>query len=116
MSRHETKFYLKTIIIVLFLVIIFSYGIYEVWNYMTGPEITVSSPVNGIAVSESLITVAGQTKNIKEITLNDRPIVIDQAGNFTERILLSYGYNILVLRAYDRFGKQTEEKLQIVYK
>jgi hypothetical protein len=30
--------------------------------------------------------------------------------------LLSYGYNVLELKAEDRFGKETEQKLQIVYK
>ena len=116
MSRRETKFYLKAIIITIFLLALFSYGAFEVWKYATGPKIIVTSPQNGIAVSESLISIEGQAKNSKEITLNDRPIVIDETGNFKEKILLSYGYNVLELRAEDRFGKTTEQKLQIVYK
>lgn len=116
MSRRETKFYLKAIIITLFLLCLFGYGAFEIWNYATGPEIILSSPINGSAVSESLITVSGQGKNTKEISLNDRPIVVDEQGNFTEKILLSYGYNVLKLEGKDRFGKQTEQELQIVYK
>ena len=116
MSRRETKFYLKAIIISLFLVILFGYGIFEIWNYATGPEIVVASPSNGSVVSGSLITVNGQGKNTKQITLDDRPIVVDEAGNFSENILLSYGYNVLELKAEDRFGKKTEQRLQIVYK
>lgn len=116
MSRRETKFYLKAIAICLFLVCLFGYGVFEVWNYATGPQILVSSPNDGVAVSESLITITGQGKNTKEITLNDRPIVVDEGGNFSEKILLSYGYNVLDLEAKDRFGKTTGQKLQIVYK
>lgn len=116
MSRHETKFYLKALIIGLFIILISSYGIYELWNYLTGPEITVTSLVNGSAVSESLVSIEGRAKNIKEITLNDRPIVVDEAGNFKEKLLLAYGYNVLRLSAKDRFGKLTEQDLQIVYK
>ncbi len=116
MSRRETKFYLKAIITVLFLLLIFGYGIFEVWNYMTGPQIDITTPQNGISVSESLIEIIGQVKNSKVLTLNDRPIVIDQAGNFTEKILLSYGYNILVLKAEDRFGKKVEKDISLVYK
>lgn len=116
MSRRETKFYLKAIIITLFLLTIFGYGFYEVWNYVTGPQITLISPTDGLAVSESLITIEGRTKNTKVITLNDRPIVVSEIGNFSEQVLLSYGYNILILKAEDRFGKKTEEKLEIVYK
>ena len=116
MSRHETKFYLKAIIITLFLICLFGYGAFEVWNYATGPKIILSSPVNGVSVSESLISIDGQGKNTKEITLNDRAIALDEAGNFSEKILLSYGYNVLKLKAEDRFGKKTEQELQIVYK
>src|SRR3989339_815727 len=111
MSRRETKFYLKTIIIIVFLFILFGYGIFEIWNYAKGPEIVITSPADGLAVSESLIFIEGQGKNTKEITLNDRPIVVDETGNFSEKILLSYGYNVLELEARDRFGKITEQKL-----
>ena len=69
-----------------------------------------------IAVSESFLNVIGRVKNSKIITLDDRPIVIDQNGNFSEKILLAYGYNVIVLKAEDRFGKKTERDLQIIYK
>jgi hypothetical protein len=116
MSRRETKFYLKAIVIVLFLIALFGYGLYEVWDYATGPKIIITSPQNGAAVSESLITVAGQAKNTVKITLDDRPITVDEAGNFSEKMLLSYGYNVLELKAVDRFGKTTQQELQLVYK
>jgi hypothetical protein len=116
MSRRETKFYLKAIVISLFLICLFGYGIFELWKYVMGPKIILASPTNGVSVSESLITISGQGKNTKAITLNDRPIVVDEQGNFSESLLLSYGYNTLKLKAEDRFGKTTEQELQIVYK
>jgi len=116
MSRLETKLYLKVTLIILFLIILFGYTIFEIWNYATGPKLTVSSPINGSVVSESLISINGCGKNTKKITLNNRAITVDESGVFQEQILLSYGYNILELKAEDRFGKQTEQKLQIVYK
>lgn len=116
MSRRETKFYLKAIVIVLFLMALFGYGLFEIWDYATGPKIIVRSPVNGAAVSESLVTIEGQAKNTVQITLDDRPITVDEAGNFSEKMLLSYGYNVLELKAVDRFGKKTEQTLQLVYK
>ena len=116
MSRRETKFYLKAIGITIFLLALFSYGVFEVWNYATGPQIILLSPQNGAAVSESEIIIEGQTKNTKEITLNDRAIVINETGHFSEKILLSYGYNVLKLEAKDRFGKTVEQKLQLIYK
>jgi len=116
MSRRETKFYLKALIIILFLLVIFGYGAFEIWNYATGPKIIVTQPQNGVVISESLITIEGQVKNVKKISLNDRPIVIDEVGNFKEQVLLSYGYNVLLLKAEDRFNKETSQELQLVYK
>lgn len=116
MSRRETKFYLKVAIITLFLLTLFGYAVFEIWNYATGPKIVVTYPTENLAVSESLINITGQANNIKVITLNDRAIVIDQDGNFAEPFLLSYGYNIIVLKAEDRFGQKTEKDLEIVYK
>lgn len=116
MSRRETKFYIKTGLISIFLVIIVSYGFYEIWNYIIGPEIVISAPTDGAAVAESLITITGQANRAQEITLNDRPIVVNEFGEFSEKLLLSYGYNILTLKAWDRFGKNVEKRLQIVYK
>jgi len=116
MSRRETKFYLKVIIITLFLIVLISYGIFEVWNYATGPQIILASPQNGAVVSESEITIEGQVKNTQEITLNNRAIVMNETGHFSEKLLLSYGYNVLKLEARDRFGKKVEQELQLVYK
>lgn len=116
MSRRETKFYFKAIIIGVFVLLFFGYGTYEIWNYMTGPKITIASPPNGISVSESLTEIKGIAKNINEIKLNDRPIYIDEQGNFSEKFLLSYGYNLITIEAKDRFGKQTEKKLELIYK
>jgi hypothetical protein len=116
MSRQQTKFYLKTIIIIISLIILFGYGIFELWGYMNGPKLTIISPINGSAVSESLVSIAGKTKNAQKITLNRRDIDRNENGDFSEEILLSYGYNILELAVEDRFGKRDSEILQIVYK
>ena len=48
--------------------------------------------------------------------MNDRKIFIDQQGNFKEKILLSYGYNIITMKANDKFGRNTKKKLELIYK
>lgn len=116
MSRQQTKFYLKTIVITLSLLILFGYGLFELWGFITGPRLTILSPTDGQVVSESLIAIEGKTKNVQKITLNEREIDRNEEGYFKEEILLSYGYNVLELKVEDRFGKKDSEILQIVYK
>jgi len=81
-----------------------------------GPQITISSPLNGSLASSSLIEIIGVAKNIKEISLNDRKIFIDEKGNFKEKVLLSYGYNVIVIKASDKFDSKTEKVLEVIYK
>ena len=97
-------------------IFIFGYSFYEIQKVVFGPKITVSNPTNGEIVSESLIKITGQSKNVQDISLNDRKIFIDEKGNFNEEMLLSYGYNVLTLKANDKFGRNTQKTLEVIYK
>jgi hypothetical protein len=115
-DRHKTRKILKTILISFFVIFIFGYTFYEIQKVIFGPKLVILQPINGSIVSESLVKITGQSKNIQKISLNDRDIFIDEQGNFNEEILLSYGYNILTLKANDKFGRKTEKTLEIIYK
>ena len=71
---------------------------------------------NGAIVSTSTLEISGATKNINDISLDDRNISIDEKGNFKEEILLSPGYNTIMLDAHDRFGSKTEKILEVIYR
>ena len=40
----------------------------------------------------------------------------DEKGNFEEKLLLSYGYNIMTIEGWDKFGRETKETIEMVYK
>ena len=81
-----------------------------------GPVITINEPKNGSTTEEQMIKIAGAAKNIKSISLDDRPIFIDEAGSFSEKLLLSEGYNIIKISAWDKFSKKTEKTIELVYR
>jgi len=115
-DRHKTRQTIKTIIISLILLLFFSYTGYEIQRVAFGPKIKVLSPVNGALVSDSFTEIKGVATNIKDISINDRKIVIDEQGNFSEKILLSYGYNAISIKAIDKFGQNTEKIIEVIYK
>ncbi|NQV93192.1 hypothetical protein HQ403_01705 [Candidatus Kaiserbacteria bacterium] len=84
-------------------------------SLVTGPVISISEPKDGVVVTSSRTEVYGTTKNISSISLNDREIFIDESGAFKEKLLLSPGYNIITVRAEDKFGRKTENVLELVY-
>lgn len=116
MNRGLTKLYFKIFIISIFLFLILGYAFYQSKNLLTGPVVNITEPQNGQTVHNQLINVTGASKNIKKINLNDRPIEIDESGVFSERLLLSEGYNIIKISTWDKFNKKTEKLIEIVYK
>lgn len=115
-DRHKTRRYIKLLIAIILVVVFVGYTLYEIQKVVLGPRIEVLSPQNGSLVSNSFTEIVGTAKNITEINLNDRKIYIDEQGNFKEGLLLSYGYNALVIKASDKFGRKTEKVLEVIYK
>ena len=115
-DRHSTRKLLKIIIISVIALFLLIYTVYEIQRVLFGPRIEVLSPKNGSLVSDSLTEVSGIAKNIKDISLDDRKIFIDEQGNFKEQVLLSYGYNAIVIKASDKFGRNTEKIIEVIYK
>jgi hypothetical protein len=113
---EDGKLILKTLVITVFVLIILGYSIFQAQKIIHGPEIIVTSPISGSTIQESSIEITGTTKNISEISLDDRPIFIDESGKFSEKLMLYPGYNIIKLKAQDKFGAKTEKNIELVYK
>ncbi len=115
-DRRKIKQLVKIWIAVGVVLIILGYGGFRAKNIAEGPHIEVFSPQNGSVLGESLATIEGSVQNISFLTLNGNKIFTDETGNFSEHILLSNGYNILTLRAEDRFGRAITKTLELTYK
>lgn len=113
--QHDVKHIFRIGIVILLFLIILAYAYLQARKILEGPEIHISSPKNGSTVYTSLLSINGQTKNINFISLDDRPIFIDEQGNFNEKLLLYPGYNIMKFEAKDKFGKDKLVLLQVNY-
>lgn len=116
MNRGHIKLYLKISLTLLFISLISGYAFYQARNVVAGPVIAISEPQNGMTTNQKFIKITGVARNSKKVTLNDRLIEIDETGVFRERLLLSEGYNILEVSAWDKFDKKTEKIIEVVYK
>jgi hypothetical protein len=115
-DRRKIHALMKFWIALCAIAIVLGYGAFRSKDFIEGPELSLLSPLNGALVSDALIEIRGNAQNISFLTLNDDKIFTDEAGDFTERVLLSYGYNVMTLKAKDRFGRETVEKLELIYK
>lgn len=108
--------YLKIIGIIVFVTAIFGYAFFQARNIVLGPVVEITKPMNGASVESSLVEITGKVKNISHINMNDNQIFTDDKGVFNEKLLLSYGYNIITINARDRFGRVVKKKLELIYK
>lgn len=114
-TRDGTKKILRSIIVLVIVGVISGYTYFSSKNYIEGPKISVFSPQNGTTIYEPSVEIVGQALRIQDITINGRPILIDEQGNFKETLLLLPGYNVSMINAVDKFGRNTEYKMELVY-
>lgn len=106
---------LKITVLSLFFVFIFVYAYFRSEDLIFGVKIKKVNITDGMVVRSSLLEVGGSAKNATYLTLNDREISIDEGGNFKESVALLSGYNILNIRAVDKFGHRDEKNYQLIY-
>jgi hypothetical protein len=116
MGTRTTRSYLKLAVGILFILIISTYTYTKSGDFIKGPSLTILSPQDGILLEEPLVEIRGKVERISSITINDNPIFVDESGNFNEQLLMSYGQNIITIRAEDKFERVVEEVLKVVYK
>ena len=108
---------IKTIIVLVFVLFIAGYGFYQSKNLIYGPRIALNENLSTpTVVNDDIITLSGTAKNIATITLDDRPISIDESGVFNEKVLLFPGLNVIKLFGKDKFGASTEKRIEVIYK
>ncbi len=112
------RFTLTDLIQVLFglilIVAISGYFAFQARFFLQGPLITLVDQPD-IVQTEPVVSIAGVAKNIVFLTLNDKPIYTDEAGNFKETLILENGYTIMTLRGEDRYGKERVVKQPFIY-
>ena len=107
---------LKNLIAVVFFLGIAGYAYSNSRDVLSAPEIIIASPENGATVENANQKIVGQALRVKTLYLNGRPITTDKDGNFSENLLLSYGYNVIDLRADGKFGGKIKQTLELVLK
>jgi len=100
----------------IFFVLIIVYAFFRSYNLLFGVKIINVNIVNGATVKDNILEVKGNAKNAINLTLDGREISIDQAGNFDETLALLLGYNVINIRAVDKFGHVDEKNYQLIYK
>lgn len=66
------------------------------------------------ASGENILKVTGNAKNAINLALNGREISVNQQGDFDETIALLSGYNVIEIKAQDKFGNIDEKNYKVI--
>lgn len=101
-------------IVLVVVLIIGGYAVSRSWNLLSGPKLIIDTPTEGQVIKDSFITVNGEVERISSLHLNGRQIFTTPEGHFSESLLLLSGYNIIVMVAEDKFGRQVIKKITLI--
>ena len=109
----------KTIVqvagISVFFILILLYAFFVSKDLILGVKISNVNLADGATVTSNIVKLTGNAKNATDLTLDGREISVDQKGNFNETIALLPGYNIINLKAEDKFGYVDEKNYKLNY-
>ncbi len=115
LTRYGIKKLLKIALFTCVVCVVIGYALFATHDFILGPSLSITEPQSGSSFALPMIHIKGIVERIREISLNGRPITIDDKGNFDEVVLLAPGYNIFTLEIKDKFGRSKEYRLEYIY-
>jgi hypothetical protein len=113
--NQDAKKIVKIAGLSVFFILIIIYALFVSKDLIFGVKIKNVNLVDGATMTESVIKINGNAKNAIKLTLDGREISIDERGNFGETIALLPGYNIINIKAQDKFGYVDEKNYKLIF-
>lgn len=79
---------------------------YNMHDRILGAPLNLEIAPNGSTIDSQQLAISGSAPHARELLINGRPINIDRNGAFSDKVLLSPGYNVVEIAVKDQFGKE----------
>src|SRR4051812_13027611 len=110
---YTPRFILKTCLFVMVASFVTGYTLFQAENLWLGPVIDLNVPSH---TDSEVAEIKGTAKNIAFISFDGKQIYTDKDGNFSEKVLLAQGYNVVKVTGQDRFGRTVNKTLELMLK
>ncbi|MFZ4499979.1 MAG: hypothetical protein ACOYMZ_00590 [Minisyncoccia bacterium] len=104
MTQRSNTFPLPKFLITAVILGVFALVLYNIRDLVLGTPLEVVAAQDGTTLDSTFLPLSGVARHARELLINGRTVAIDRAGNFTDAIILSPGYNIVEVALKDRFG------------
>jgi cytoskeletal protein RodZ len=92
---------------ILVTIAVLAYLGFQYVNFISPPQLTVTTPSEGQIVSERILKVIGKTDPQVVIKVNNQPVLISEEGDFSTEIDIFEGTKEIIIKAISRSGKET---------
>jgi len=79
------------------------------------PALQIISPPEGLITISRQLEVKGRSAPEAEIVINNRAVLVDQAGNFSTFIDLQKGLNLIKITAKKRYSRISEAEIRVLF-
>ena len=93
------------------IIIVYSYLVLE--DYVRGPRIIITTPLNGYSTTTPAIVIIGRGIHTNNLSINGAQTPVDLDGNFRGQLILAPGYNIIKVTAKDNYKRTVEKTLEM---
>ncbi len=105
------KRWLLTLLGILFV----GYILFQARFLILGPQVWIEAPRDGEVLASPVVTISGRATNAAWISLNDSQIFTDEEGHWSEKLIAPHGTSIMTVRVRDRFGREEEQSITIIF-
>ncbi len=79
------------------------------------PKIDMTNPASEISYINTALNIQGKVTRAKYLTINGRPILFDENGNFEHLMILEPGRNEITINAKSQLKKEAEIVRTVIY-
>lgn len=107
---------IKNLLILLSVFVCLFYLGFYIKNIVEAPKLEIYSPADNLSITQNFIFVTGLSEPETNVTINNEPVLLDQKGNFSQKINLSSDLNTISISAKKKYGKQITITRRILVK
>jgi cytoskeletal protein RodZ len=103
------------LLVVIFFVVVgsFWYLYSEVNSFISSPRLIILKPADGAVVEGKNVHISGVAEKDSVLFINDQPVLVNENGEFGEDVGLGEGFNNIIVRAKNRFDKETSKAITV---
>jgi len=85
----------------------------EVDKFVSIPRLTILEPADGIIAKSGAVWVKGITDKDCQVFINGQLILVNDKGEFNEKVNLRRGANFITVKSKNRFGKESSRTISV---